>query len=163
MRLPFSRPTLLPRWLLALLLLMYIGQSVASVSVPCHLLSQESEGHAEHGGVVVDHSTHGGAGLPAMSHANIHHDESLATTDAERDVEGSRASPLLQVTAHDATALHDCCDSMSHCGSGNCSMTSLDASVLYTPMNVSSAALSAAADESPARPASSLYRPPILS
>ncbi|MDP2139358.1 MAG: hypothetical protein Q8L20_00985 [Gammaproteobacteria bacterium] len=153
MRLSFSRTTRLPHWLLALLLLMYVGQSVASVSVPCHLLSQETE---EHGGYAAraDHSGHD------MRTVVNHHQHGHEMDHSAHGV----GSPDSVTTSADAaaTALHDCCDTMSHCGSGNCFMTSLDERVLYAPLNVGTAELAAAVDESPARPTYSLYRPPIL-
>lgn len=144
------------RWLLPVLLVMYVGQSVASVSVPCHLLSQENEvqeavsgsehQHHMHG---MEHSAHVGAGLPAID------------TTSESDLEQGSLLQIAQTNAA-TTALHDCCDAMNHCTSGSCSISSLDGSQPHALLSAGSDALVSAADESPARFADSLYRPPIL-
>ena len=150
MRISLSQPA---RWLLTLLMLMYVGQSVASVSVPCHLLSQQDgvnevnavsqHQHHVHG---MDHSTHTGT--------------SLSANDGAHESDREQGSLLQEADAK--TALHDCCDAMNHCMSGSCSMSSLDENVLHAPLNIGSDALVSATDESPARLAYSLYRPPIL-
>lgn len=133
------------RWLLPILMLMFVGQSVASVSVPCHLLSQENEvqeaeSEHQHHMVGMDHSAHVGAGLPAI--------DAMSESDREQD-------SLPQ-------ALHDCCDAMNHCTSGSCSISPLDDNHPHALLSAGGDALTSAADESPARFAYSLYRPPIL-
>lgn len=153
MRISFSQGT---RWLLTILMLMYIGQSVASVSVPCHLLSQEGvsqEGalaaEHQHHNHTADHSAHVGAGLPA--------------TDVGPDGDREQGSLLQGVQSDSAkTALHDCCDVVNHCTSGSCSMSSLDEDELHALLNAGGEALAGATDKSPSRLANSLYRPPIL-
>ncbi|OGT70541.1 MAG: hypothetical protein A3H44_09835 [Gammaproteobacteria bacterium RIFCSPLOWO2_02_FULL_57_10] len=140
-------------WILGLMLLMYIGQAVASVAVPCHLLSQGDEvleevsasGHQHHMHGM-DHSAHAGASLSAID----------AASESDRE-QGSL--PQGDVAN---TALHDCCDAMSHCTSGNCSMSSLDENVLHATLHSRNDALVSDTDQSPARLAYSLYRPPIL-
>lgn len=149
-------------WILGLLLLMYISQSVASVSVPCHLLEQEGDEIAgfeaepvndhQHHIHEMDHSTHGGADLIALD----------VTSDSDREQDLHAHTDMLPQEDVANTALHDCCDAMNHCMSGNCSISSLDESVLHATLNAGSDARAFDVDEIPSRLAYSLYRPPIL-
>lgn len=123
----------LPGWLIALLTLVFLGQSLAVVATPCQLkdvapLSYDME--------YKDHSV-----------MDMHHDMSQMDT--------------LNNTL-DMKSTHDCCKTLGHCSSSICSAPGMSYSLIFALQSDTSKSTNGYQQYIPSSPISSLYRPPIF-
>lgn len=121
-----------PVWLIALLTLVFLGQSLAVVAMPCQLMDVAPMSHDMES---MDHSMMG-----------MHHDMSQMDT---------------QDKTMDMKTTHDCCKTMGHCSSSSCSATALSYSVAFAIQSDTSVNTNGYHQYIPSSPVSSLYRPPI--
>jgi uncharacterized protein involved in copper resistance len=120
-------------WLIALLALVFLGQSLAVVAMPCQSMGVASMSHDLES---MDHS------MMDMHHAAGQMDSQDHTLD-------------MQTT-------HDCCKSMGHCSSGSCATPTLNSSLALSVQPEALLNTDWYHPRIPSKPISSLYRPPIL-
>lgn len=120
-------------WLIALLALVFLGQSLAAVAMPCQSMNVAPMIHDPES---MDHS------MMDMHHAASQMDVKDKTLD-------------MQTT-------HDCCKSMGHCSSGNCATPTLSSSLTLSVQPEALLNTDWYHPHIPSKPISSLYRPPIL-
>lgn len=121
-------------WIIALLILIFLGQSLAVVAMPCQLMETSSAN--DHDMTAIDHSM---MGMP--------HDMSqMGSSD----------------TNSDFNQTHDCCKTMSHCSSSSCSLPALAYSLSVNALIENSLVTDSYNNQTPKSPVSSLYRPPIF-
>lgn len=118
-------------WLIALLTLVFLGQSLAVVAMPCQLMDVAPMSHNMES---MDHSMMG-----------MHHD--MSQMDA-------------QDNAMNMKTTHDCCKTMGHCSSSSCSAPALSYSVAFAIQSDTSVNTNSYHQHIPSSPVSSLYRPP---
>lgn len=117
-----------------LLVLVFLGQSSATMAMPCQSMAATSSG--VHDMAAMDHSMVG-----------MHHDMShMAQPDK---------------SSH-ASQAHDCCKTMEHCSSSGCSLSAVSHGVSVTALSATSPIVGAYSNRAPIAPVSSLYRPPIF-
>jgi|TARA_R110000782_G_scaffold96341_3_gene180814 uncharacterized protein involved in copper resistance len=119
-------------WLIALLTLVFLGQSLAVVAMPCQFMDVAP---VTHDMASMDHSMMG-----------MHHDMSHMDT---------------QDKTMDMKTTHDCCKTMGHCSSSSCSAPALGYSLAFAVLSDSSVNTNWYYQHIPSSPVSSLYRPPI--
>lgn len=133
-----------PYWLIALLALVFVGQSLAAVAMPCRMMEIAQIGmnhEMNHSMAEMDHS--------AMDHSmmNMHHDMSQMDDNQSGDMNST----------------HDCCKTIGHCSSGSCSAPAM---TYHLELNLAANNLllvNGYHQHIPNSPISSLYRPPIFS
>ena len=122
-----------PLWLIALLALVFLGQSLAVVAMPCQLMDVAPMNPDTES---MDHSMMG-----------MHHDMSEMDTG---------------IKTMDMKTTHDCCKTMGHCSSSSCSAPALSYSMVFAIQSDTSVNTNGYHQYIPSSPVSSLYRPPIL-
>lgn len=121
-------------WIIALLVLVFLGQSLAVVAMPCQLM--ETGSATDHDMVAMDYSMMG-----------MHHDMS--------QMDQSKKSL-------DMSKVHDCCKTMGHCISSSCSVPALSYNLTVRSSNNSDLIVDLYSPKIPKSPVTSLYRPPIF-
>lgn len=122
-----------PVWLIALLTMVFLGQSLAVAAMPCQLMDVAPMSHNMES---MDHSMLG-----------MHHDMSQMDT---------------QENAMDMKTTHNCCKTMGHCSSSSCSAPALSYSIAFAIQSDASLNTNSYHQHIPSSPVSSLYRPPIF-
>jgi hypothetical protein len=127
-----------PFWLIALLALVFIGQSLTVAAMPCQFMD---------------------ATPINMSHEQMNHPMDHSMMDMHHDM--SHMDDV-QNQPGDMKTTHDCCKTLGHCPSGNCSAPTMSYNlILKLPSNKPLIA-SGYHQRIPNSPVSSLYRPPIF-
>ena len=120
-------------WFVVLLTLVFLGQSLAVVAMPCQLMDAAPMSHDMES---MDHSMMG-----------MHHDMSQMDS---------------QNKTVDIKTTHDCCKTMGHCSSNSCAAPALGCSADFTFQSDTFVIANGYHQHLPSTPISSLYRPPIL-
>lgn len=127
-----------PFWLIALLVLVFLGQSLAAVAMPCRLMDVAPNN--------MPHSMNHDMSQMVHSMMNMHHD----------------VSHMDDSQSGDTNSTHDCCKTIGQCSSGSCSAPAM---AYHLELNLAANNLLLASgyhQHIPNTPVSSLYRPPIL-
>lgn len=134
-----------PFWLVALLVLVFVGQSLAAVAMPCRLMDA-GPNNMPHS---MNHE------MSQMNHSMAHMDHSMMNMHHDM-------SHMDDSQSGDMNSTHDCCKTIGQCSSGSCSAPAL---TYHLELNLASNNLpltSGYHQHIPNSPVSSLYRPPIL-
>lgn len=132
-------------WLIALLVLVFFGQSLTVAAMPCQFMDVSPAGHKmNHSMDDMNHS------MDDMNHsmAGMHHD--MNQMDGDQNESGNMNSA------------HDCCKTLGHCSSSSCSAPAMS---YHLELNLPANNILIAGQyhqHIPNSPISSLYRPPIF-
>lgn len=122
-----------PVWLIAVLALVFLSQSLAVVAMPCQLMGVAPMIHDMDS---IDHSMIG-----------MHHDMD------QMEIQGKTM---------DMKSTYDGCKTMGHCSSSSCSAPALSYSLAFAVQINTAVNTNSYRQHIPSSPVSSLYRPPIL-
>ena len=122
-------------WFIALLALVFLGQSLAVAAMPCQMMDAAPESHE------VNHD------MGQMDHS-MHHD--MSQMDHSQNPSG------------DMNTIHDCCKTLGHCSSSSCSAPGMTYDLTFNLSSNNLLVASGYHQHIPNSPVSSLYRPPIF-